>query len=163
MELLTKKLDHMINYGNFDLHFWRVFTILKLKSDCDWKTLIHSLPQIWFYFVIFNTFGLIKVFLFFSINIKIQISGVPNLAWGMPKLQIVCSQSFNFFPHIVWKISFFPWFHYNHDIFVTWIATNMNFSSKEAETLTKQWCKFQFFSFSSLWEIAIFNHFRHFM
>ena len=104
VKLLTKMLDYIINNGNLNFDFWSVFTILKLKIERNWNTLVDYLLQIWFCTVIFHTFRLIQVFLLFSIKLKVGISKTPNLKPGMPKPQIICSQSFDVFAFVVWNI-----------------------------------------------------------
>ena len=104
VKLLTKMLDYIINNGNLNFDFWSVFTILKLKIERNWNTLVDYLLQILFCTVIFHTFRLIQVFLLFSIKLKVGISKTPNLKPGMPKPQIICSQSFDVFAFVVWNI-----------------------------------------------------------
>ena len=73
------------------------FTISKPKVEWNWNTLVDSLLQICFCSVIFHTFRLIKVFLLFSIKLRVGICKTPNLEPGMPKSQIISSQSFEWY------------------------------------------------------------------
>ena len=156
VKLLTKILDYIINNANLNFDFWSVVTIFKLIFKWNWNTLVDYLLQIWFCTVIFHTFRFIHIFLFNSNNLKVDISKTSNLEPGMPKSQIICSQSFDVFAFVVWKIwKCFFLFHRNHDIFVTIIATNMKLCTKEARTPKWIWRKFQSCSFSILRNIAI--------
>ena len=89
----VKMLDFIINNENLKFDFWSVFTILNLKFEWNWNTLVDYSLQVWFCTAIFHTFRLIQVFLLFSNKLKVGISKTPNLKPCMPKPQLICIQS----------------------------------------------------------------------